>query len=61
MKFFDMYLGSLFSMEETTVYGYVTNTNIKFIVVTEGTLTSREQDLRTVGACLRQSLRSKVV
>ncbi|KAG0295697.1 hypothetical protein BGZ96_011164 [Linnemannia gamsii] len=33
MKAQDMYLGVLFSMEDLSVYGYMTNTKIKFITV----------------------------
>jgi len=33
MKAQDMYLGVLFSMEDLSVYGYMTNTKIKFIIV----------------------------
>ncbi|KAG0004857.1 hypothetical protein BGZ80_008916 [Entomortierella chlamydospora] len=33
MKAQDMYLGALFSMEDLSVYGYMTNTKIKFITV----------------------------
>ncbi|KAG0251763.1 hypothetical protein DFQ27_008564 [Actinomortierella ambigua] len=33
MKAQDMYLGVLFSMEDLSVYGYMTNTRIKFITV----------------------------
>lgn len=33
MKAQDMYLGVLFSMEDLSVYGYMTNTKVKFITV----------------------------
>ncbi|KAG0340134.1 hypothetical protein BG004_006542 [Podila humilis] len=33
MKSQDMYLGVLFSMEDLSVYGYMTNTKVKFITV----------------------------
>ncbi|XP_008470244.1 trafficking protein particle complex subunit 2-like protein [Diaphorina citri] len=31
----EFYLGILYSTEEHTIYGYVTNTKVKFMIVTE--------------------------
>eukprot|EP00299_Pterocystis_sp_00344_P007438 c2410_g1_i1.p1 GENE.c2410_g1_i1~~c2410_g1_i1.p1 ORF type:complete len:153 (-),score=43.06 c2410_g1_i1:16-474(-) len=41
----EMYFGFLYPSEDKKLYGYVTNTNIKFVVVAEDADT-REQDIR---------------
>jgi len=41
----DSYLGLLFSLEDLKVYGYITNTKIKFIIVVHGA--STEPNLKT--------------
>ncbi|KAI9299601.1 Sedlin, partial [Cunninghamella echinulata] len=48
-KHLDLYLGLLYAMEDLAVYGYMTNTKVKFIVVvsvTDGTI--RDTDMKTI-------------
>ncbi len=43
------YLGLLYPSEEFKVYGYATNTRVKFIIVTENTtIQSRDTDIKMV-------------
>ena len=43
----DLYLGILYSTEQHKVFGYVTNTNIKFIVIVESSNTNiRDNEIR---------------
>ncbi|XP_075209750.1 trafficking protein particle complex subunit 2-like protein [Lycorma delicatula] len=45
----DLYLGLLYSTEEHKIFGYVTNTKVKFIVVVDATNTSlRDNEVRTM-------------
>lgn len=49
MKTQDMYLGVLFSMEDLSVYGYMTNTKIKFItVLTVPDVIIKDTDMKNV-------------
>eukprot|EP01132_Coremiostelium_polycephalum_P000526 gene526-664_t len=43
----DMYLGLLYLTEDYKVYGYLTNTKIKFIVVILDTTDVKDSDLKT--------------
>ena len=43
----DLYLGILYSTEQHKVYGYVTNTSIKFILIVEASNTNiRDNEIR---------------
>jgi len=45
----EMYLGTLFSMEDLAVYGYMTNTKIKFITVLNmPDVTIKDLDMKNV-------------
>lgn len=46
----ELYLGSLISTEQYKIYGYVTNTKIKFLIVIDATSTSsyRENEVRAM-------------
>jgi len=45
----ELYLGALTAREEYKVYGYMTNTKIKFVIVIEETsIPLRENDIRTM-------------
>ncbi|CAG7822896.1 unnamed protein product [Allacma fusca] len=45
----ELYLGALTAQEEYKVYGYMTNTKIKFVIVIEESSTPlRENDIRTM-------------
>ncbi|KAJ9599329.1 hypothetical protein L9F63_010196 [Diploptera punctata] len=45
----ELYLGLLFSSEEHKIFGYVTNTKIKFIIVVESSNTLlRDNEVRTM-------------
>lgn len=54
MKAQDMYLGVLFSMEDLSVYGYMTNTKVKFItVLTVPDVIIKDLDMKNV-SCFSQ-------
>ena len=42
----ELYLGALYSSEHQKVFGYVTNTRIKFIIITDNTTTLRDNEIR---------------
>ena len=43
----ELYLGPLYSSEHQKVFGYVTNTRIKFIIITDNTNTTlRDNEIR---------------
>ncbi|XP_014243108.1 trafficking protein particle complex subunit 2-like protein [Cimex lectularius] len=44
----DLYLGLLYSTEEHRLYGYVTNTKIKFVVVFKSTSLPRENEIKAM-------------
>lgn len=45
----ELYLGLLYSTEEHKIFGYVTNTKIKFIIVVDSTNTMlRDNEVRTM-------------
>ncbi|XP_025833414.1 trafficking protein particle complex subunit 2-like protein [Agrilus planipennis] len=45
----ELYLGILYSLETHKIYGYVTNTKIKFIIVAESTNTAlRDNEIRSM-------------
>ncbi|KAK6186587.1 hypothetical protein SNE40_008600 [Patella caerulea] len=45
----ELYLGLLYPTEDYKVYGYVTNTKVKFVLVLESTNTTlRDNDIRTM-------------
>ncbi|KAK5648644.1 hypothetical protein RI129_003536 [Pyrocoelia pectoralis] len=45
----ELYLGLLYSLERHKIYGYVTNTKIKFIIVIDSTNTSlRDNEVRSM-------------
>ncbi|XP_019870395.1 trafficking protein particle complex subunit 2-like protein [Aethina tumida] len=45
----DLFLGILYSLETHRIYGYVTNTKIKFIIVVDSTNTSlRDNEIRSM-------------
>ncbi|KAK7114101.1 trafficking protein particle complex subunit 2-like protein [Littorina saxatilis] len=45
----ELYLGLLYPTEDYKVYGYVTNTKVKFVVVVESSNTSlRDNEIRTM-------------
>lgn len=45
----DLYLGLLYPTEDYQVYGYVTNTKVKFVIVVESSNTQlRDSEIRTV-------------
>ncbi|KAF7282066.1 hypothetical protein GWI33_003307 [Rhynchophorus ferrugineus] len=45
----EMYLGILYSLENWKIYGYVTNTKIKFIIVVDSSnLTLRDNEIRSM-------------
>lgn len=45
----DLYLGLLYPTEDYKVYGYVTNTKVKFVIVVESSNTQlRDSEIRTV-------------
>eukprot|EP01100_Stratorugosa_tubuloviscum_P008732 TRINITY_DN3631_c3_g1_i2.p1 TRINITY_DN3631_c3_g1~~TRINITY_DN3631_c3_g1_i2.p1 ORF type:complete len:139 (+),score=65.48 TRINITY_DN3631_c3_g1_i2:115-531(+) len=45
---FDPFLGFLFPLEDYKVYGYITNTNIKIIVILNEYTEIKEQELKTL-------------
>mmetsp|Transcript_1096 Transcript_1096/g.1393 ORF Transcript_1096/g.1393 Transcript_1096/m.1393 type:complete len:151 (-) Transcript_1096:281-733(-) len=50
----EMYLGHLCPIEEYRVFGYMTNTNIKFFAVLEDNAPVRENDLRNLFQSVHQ-------
>lgn len=44
----ELYLGLLYPTEDYKVYGYVTNTKSKFIIIVESNTTLRDNDIRTM-------------
>ena len=51
----DLYLGLLYSTEQHKVYGYVTNTSIKFILIVEASNTNiRDNEIRQMFRKLHQ-------
>jgi hypothetical protein len=49
----ELYLGLLYSTEEHKVFGYVTNTKMKFIIVVESSNTLlRDNEVRMVSLCI---------
>ena len=43
----DLYLGVLYSTEQHKVFGYVTNTNVKFVIIVDGSNTNiRDNEIR---------------
>ena len=44
----ELYLGALYSSEHQEVFGYVTNTRIKFIIITDTDTTVRDYEIRQV-------------
>mmetsp|Transcript_17466 Transcript_17466/g.23009 ORF Transcript_17466/g.23009 Transcript_17466/m.23009 type:complete len:148 (-) Transcript_17466:110-553(-) len=50
----DMYIGHLCPIEEYRVFGYITNTNIKFIAVLEDSDPVREHDLKNLFVAAHQ-------
>lgn len=45
----ELYLGMLYSLEMYKIYGYVTNTKIKFIIVVDTTNTTlRDNEIRSM-------------
>ncbi|XP_050305325.1 trafficking protein particle complex subunit 2-like protein [Anthonomus grandis grandis] len=45
----ELYLGQLYSLETCKIYGYVTNTKIKFIIVVDSTnMSLRDNDIRSM-------------
>ncbi|KAJ6642260.1 Trafficking protein particle complex subunit 2-like protein [Pseudolycoriella hygida] len=43
----DLYLGLLYSTESHKIYGYITNTKIKFIIVIDSNSLLRENEVRS--------------
>ena len=51
----DLYLGLLYSTEQHKVYGYVTNTSLKFILIVEASNTNiRDNEIRQMFRKLHQ-------
>ncbi|XP_017781698.1 PREDICTED: trafficking protein particle complex subunit 2-like protein [Nicrophorus vespilloides] len=47
--FRELFLGTLYSLESHKIYGYVTNTKIKFIIVVDSTNTAlRDNEIRSM-------------
>lgn len=45
----ELYLGMLYSLETYKIYGYVTNTKIKFIIIVDSTnMALRDNEIRSV-------------
>lgn len=45
----ELYLGMLYSTETHNIYGYITNTKVKFIIVVDSSSTNlRENEVRNV-------------
>ena len=44
----ELYLGLLYPTEDYKVYGYVTNTKIKFVIVVESNTTLRDNEIRSM-------------
>ncbi|KAI8099230.1 Sedlin, N-terminal conserved region-domain-containing protein [Halteromyces radiatus] len=60
-KQLDLYLGLLYAMEDLAVYGYMTNTKVKFIVVisvTDGVI--RDTDMKAIFRKIHQAYVSHV-
>ena len=48
-KHFDMYLGLLYVLEDLAVYGYMTNTRIKFVLMVPSTDSIiKDQEMKSV-------------
>ncbi|KAJ3020837.1 hypothetical protein HKX48_000137 [Thoreauomyces humboldtii] len=49
-KHADQYLGLLYAMEELAVFGYITNTRVKFIIVTSlvSDVSIKDQDMKNM-------------
>jgi hypothetical protein len=47
-QYANTYLGLLFPTEQYRVFGYVTNTNVKFVVVLNEQSTAKDGDVRAV-------------
>lgn len=55
---FDTYLGMLYPTADYKVYGYISNTRIKFMLVLDDT--QKDEKMRMVSTCLHHSTQQKL-